>query len=85
MHPELTMSPDVQEFATTFQQKNPGLGREAQSPKSMAGWDARIRLMEDQTDLQQEMDWFAEQFSSAKQTSLLEQYAFTPAHPKAIT
>jgi len=31
------------------------------------------------------MDWFAEQFSSAKQTSLLEQYAFTPAHPKAIT
>ena len=87
MHPELTMPPNVQELVTTFQQKNPGLWREAQSPnRDVAdGWDARIRLMEDQTALQEEMNSLAEQFSSAKQTSLLEQYAFTPAHPKALT
>jgi Rhomboid family len=48
------------------------------------GWDARIRLIDDQTALQQEMDSLAKQFSSAEQASVLEQYAFTPAHPKPI-
>lgn len=47
-------------------------------------WDARIRLIKDQAALQQEMDSLAEQFSSAQRTSVLEQYAFTPAHPKPI-
>ena len=86
MHPELKMPPEVQEFVTTFQQQNPGTWKEAQSPnRDVAdGWDARIRLIDDQTALQQEMDSLAEQFSSAEQTSVLEQYAFTPAHPKPI-
>lgn len=86
MHPELKMAPEVQEFVTTFQQQHPGTWREAQSPnRDVAdGWDARIRLIDDQTALQQEMDSLAEQFSSAEQASVLEQYAFTPAHPKPI-
>jgi len=84
MHPELKMPPDVQEFVSTFQQQHPGTWREAQSPNRDVAdaWDARIRLMEDQTALQQEMDSLVGQFSSAEQTSVLEQYAFTPAHPK---
>ena len=87
MHPELTMPPEVQEFVTSFEQRNPGTWREAQSPnRDVAdGWDARVRLMDDQTALQQEMDSLAEQFSTAERTSLVEQYAFKPAHPKAIT
>jgi membrane associated rhomboid family serine protease len=86
MHPELKMPPDVQEFVSTFQQQHPGTWREAQSPNRDVAdaWDARIRLMEDQTALQQEMDSLVGQFSSAEQTSVLEQYAFTSAHPKPI-
>lgn len=86
MHPELTMRPEIQEFVSTFAEKHPGTWKEAQSPNRDVAdaWDAKIRLMEDQTALQEEMDSLAEQFSSAKQTSVLEQYAFTPAHPKPI-
>jgi hypothetical protein len=64
---------------TTFQQQHPGTWREAQPPnRDVAdGWDARIRLIDDQTALQQEMDSLAEQFSSAERASVLEQYAFT--------
>ena len=87
MHPELTLPPDVQEFVTTFKEKHPGTWSEAQSQtRDLAdAWDARIRLIEDPAVLQQEMDSLAEQFSSMQQNSILEQYAFTPAHPKAIT
>lgn len=86
MHPELTMPPEVREFVTSFAEKHSGTWKEAQSPNRDVAdaWDAKIRLMEDQTALQQEMDSLTEQFSNAKQTSVLEQYAFTPAHPKPI-
>jgi len=87
MHPELSMPPNVQAFVTNFQKKHPGTWKEVQNPnRDVAdGWDARVRLMEDQTALQQEMDSLAEQFANAQQNSLLEQYAFVPAHPKAIS
>jgi len=87
MHPELTMPTDVQAFVTNFQKKNPGTWREAQNPnRDVAdGWDARMRLIDDQTALQTEMDSLVEQFASAQQSSLLEQYAFVPSHPKAIS
>ena len=87
MHPELTMPPDVQAFVTNFQQKNPGLWKEAQNPnRDVAdGWDARIRLLDDQKPLQEEMDALVEQFASVQQTSVLDQYAFVPAHPKPVS
>jgi hypothetical protein len=86
MHPELTVPPDVQAFVTSFQQQHPGTWREAENPNlDVADGDARIRWMEDKAALQQEMDSLAEQFSSAQQSSFLEQYAFVPAHPKAIS
>jgi membrane associated rhomboid family serine protease len=87
MHPELKIPPRrYRNFVTTFQQQHPGTWREAQPPnRDVAdGWNARIRLIDDQTALQQEMDSLAEQFSSAEQASVLEEYAFTPAHPKPI-
>ena len=87
MHPELTMPPDVQEFVTTFQQKHPGTWSEIKSEtRDVAdAWDARIRLMEDRSALQREMDSLVEQYSRAKTETILGQYAFTPAHPHAIT
>ena len=87
MHPDLTMPPDVQEFVTSFQQKHPGTWNEIRSEtRDVAdAWDARIRLIEDQGALQREMDSLAEQYVKAKTETIVGQYAFTPAHPRAIT
>lgn len=86
MHPELTMPPCVREFVTAFQQQRPGTRRVAQSPNwdVADAWDARFRLMDERTALQEEMDSLAGQSSGAQQTFVLEQYAFTPAHPKPL-
>ena len=83
MHPELNIPPAAQEFVSAIQKTKPGLWHEAQSQtRDIAdGWDAKIRLMEDPASLQREMDSLAEQFSSQKEDSLLEHYAFVPAHP----
>lgn len=87
MHPELAITPDAQAYITNFQKTNPGLWREAQSPNREVadGWDAKIRLMEDPTTLQHEMDSLTEQLSALEKNSLLERYAFVPAHPSAIS
>jgi membrane associated rhomboid family serine protease len=87
MHPELAMPPEVQDFATTFKEKNPGTWSEAQSQNRdiVDAWDARIRVIEDTAILQREMDSLAEQFSSLRQNSITEQYGFVAAHPKAIS
>ncbi len=86
-HPELTTTPDVQEYLTNFQKTNPGLWREAQSEtREVAdGWDAKIRLMEDPAALQREMDSLSAAFSAQKHDSILDKYAFIPAHPSAIS
>jgi membrane associated rhomboid family serine protease len=87
MHPELNVPPAAQEFVSSIQKNKPDLWREAQSQtRDIAdGWDAKMRLMEDPAILQREMDSLAEQFSSQKENSLLEHYAFIPAHPNAIS
>lgn len=87
MHPELTMPPDAQQFVTTFQKTNPGLWNEAgsQTREVADAWDAKIQLMEEPADLQREMDSLSEQFAAQRQDSLLEKYAFVPAHPHAIS
>jgi membrane associated rhomboid family serine protease len=87
MHPQLSMPPDVNEFVTSFQQKHPDLWKEATSEtRNLAdAWDARIRLIDDERALQREMDTLAEEFSKMKNDSILGQYAFVPAHPRAIT
>src|SRR5690349_6700916 len=84
--PNLRSPRRYRNFVTTFRQQHPGTWREAQPPSrdEADDSDARIRLMDVQTALQQVMDSIAEQFSSAEQASVLVQYAFTPAHPKVI-
>lgn len=87
MHPELSMPEDVKDYVTSFQQKHPGTWNEIKSEtRDVAdAWDARIRLIEDQSALQREMDSLVEQYSNSKTETIVGQYAFTPAHPKAIT
>jgi len=86
-HPELNTSPDVQQMVTEFQQKHPGLWNEARSEtRDVAdAWEARIDLMDEEAQWQAEMDSLTQQFSSAHEASLLETYAFVPAHPTTVS
>jgi membrane associated rhomboid family serine protease len=85
-HPELSMSPEVQEFVTRFRKGNPSVWNRIASPSRDVAdtWDARMRLVEDPTKLQQEMDSLARQYSDLEHDSILERYAFIPAHPQPI-
>jgi hypothetical protein len=87
MHPELSQPPHVEALVTKFRTENPGTWKEAQSQSRDVAdaWDARIRLMEDQGALQQEMDSLAEQWDALAKSGFLEQYAFVPAHPSTIS
>lgn len=86
-HPELTMPSDLQEMVDAFKRDHPDTWNEAQShTRDLAdAWDARIRLMDDPAALQAEMDSLAAQYSSMTATSLLDRYAFIPAHPHALS
>jgi membrane associated rhomboid family serine protease len=86
-HPELNLAPEEQQLVTSFKDHYPREWAKIQDPnhKIIDAWDARIRLVDETAKLQQEMDSLAEEYTKLSTVSLLEQYAFVPAHPKAIT
>jgi membrane associated rhomboid family serine protease len=86
MHPELTMPPEARQLVDNFKAENPAEWTQVQSPMRdlIDAWDARIRLMEDPAALQAEMDSLSAKYSELAKNSLLEKYAFVPAHPQAI-
>ena len=86
-HPELSQPPEVQQLVNNFKKENPSVWNEAQSEtRDLAdAWDAKMRLMEDPVALQHEMDSLAEQYSDLEKSSVLEQYAFVPQHPRPIS
>src|SRR5205807_8362633 len=49
------------------------------------GWDARMRLTNNEFRLQEEMDTLSQQYSQLLSSSLVERYAFIPAHPTVIS
>jgi hypothetical protein len=57
-HPELTLPPNAEELVTNFKKKDPATWTQAQSQtRDMAdAWDVKMRLMEDEAALQQEME-----------------------------
>jgi membrane associated rhomboid family serine protease len=87
MHPELNMPANVQELVSTFRQDHSDVWHQAEShTRDLAdAWDARIRLIDDDPEaLQAEMDSLTAQYSSMSSASLLENYAFVPAHPHGL-
>jgi len=87
MHPELTMSPEAQQLVDDFKQDNPTEWSTVQSPtrQLIDPWDAHIRLVEDPKALQEEMDSLTARYRDLATSSVAEQYAFIPAHPRLIT
>ena len=87
MHPELKVPENAQEFVSYIQNKNAALWKEAQRPNRdvFDAWDARIRMQDDSSALQDEMDSLGNSYAALNSASLLSKYAFTPAHPTLVT
>lgn len=86
-HPELTLQPEAQRLVDDLKQRNPEVWAEAQNPsRDVAdGFDAQMRLQDDESQLQSQLDSLTEQYVQLKSSSLTQQYAFVPAHPKPIS
>jgi membrane associated rhomboid family serine protease len=86
-HPELDMSDREQRLVEAFKKENPEEWSRLQSPmhQLVDGWDAKMRLKDDPHELQAEMDSLGRTYAELGATSIQEQYAFTPAHRRAIT
>jgi membrane associated rhomboid family serine protease len=83
----LNLAPDVQQLVTSFKGQYPREWAKIQDPnhKIIDAWDARIRLVDEPAQLQQEMDSLSDQYARLSSASLAEQYAFVPAHPQPIS
>jgi membrane associated rhomboid family serine protease len=86
-HPELSMNPEAQEFVTRFQKGSPAVWSRvtSQNRDVVDAWDAKMRLIEDPAELQREMDSLGQQFAELEHNSILERYAFIPAHAQPIS
>ncbi len=86
-HPEVHMPPEVEQFVREIRDNQPGPWKEIQAPNRPLedAWDARMRMMDEPQQLQEEMDSLAAQFAQFQQESIVERYAFSPAHPRAQT
>lgn len=90
MHPELTVPPDVQQMIAEAKQRHPKLWEryQNQSIDVADAWHAKVTMMQNSDGLQEEMDSLVKQYEdwriSAPQT-LLEKYAFVPAHTTPLS
>jgi membrane associated rhomboid family serine protease len=88
MHPELNMPDDVEKFVNEVKKQAPDAAwQQLANRKRRAedAWDGQIREVEDPQELQSEMDTLAQRFTEVEKNSILENYAFVPAHPKPIS
>jgi membrane associated rhomboid family serine protease len=87
LHPELKMQAESQRLVNAFKQSHPDQWAHVQSPYRdiINAYDARIKMMEDPSKLQAEMDSLNTQLVSLTKTSIVEQYAFVPAQPTALS
>ena len=87
MHPELKVPEDTERMVSDFREHNPSLWKMVEDGNRNAAddWDARMRLTNNEFRLQEEMDTLSQQYSQLLSASLVERYAFIPAHPTAIS
>ena len=87
LHPELKMQTESQRLVDGFKATHPDQWAHVQSPYRdiINAYDAKIKMMEDPSKLQVEMDSLNDQLLKLSKTSIAEQYAFIPAQPRAIT
>jgi len=87
LHPELKMEPQSQHVVDGFKERHPDQWKQVQNPYRdiINAYDAKIKMMEDTSKLQDEMDSLNTQLVSLSKTSTVDEYAFVPANPTAIS
>jgi membrane associated rhomboid family serine protease len=87
LHPELKMQPESKRLVDGFKENNPNEWKQVQSPYRdvINAYDAKIKLMDDPSKLQDEMDSLNVQLVQLASSSIAEQYAFVPSHPNPIS
>jgi membrane associated rhomboid family serine protease len=86
-HPELKVPEKAEEFVSSVQIRDANLWKAAQAPNREIedSWDAKMRLQSEPDVLQQEMDSLGQSYAELDSASLLNKYAFVPAHPTAVS
>src|SRR5512143_2295087 len=86
-HPEIELPDSVRPFVEAFRKKHPDTWDEINQPNRQLAdaWDARMRMMEERRQFQDEMDSLVTQFEDLNKNSILTQYGFVPAHPAPIS
>ena len=87
LHPELTMKPESQHLVDGFKESHPDQWKYVQDPYRdvIDPYDAKVKMMEDASKLQAEMDSLNQQYVKLSSASIEEQYAFVPANPRPIS
>jgi membrane associated rhomboid family serine protease len=87
LHPELKLHAESQHLVDGFKESHPAAWKQVQNPyrEILDAYDAKIKMSQDSSKLQQEMDSLNEQFVKLSASSITQQYAFIPAQPKAVS
>ena len=87
LHPELKMQPESQALVDGFKKSHPDAWKQVQSPYRdvINSFDAKIKMTEDASQLQAQMDSLNEKFVALSSVSITQRYAFVPAQPTAIS
>ncbi len=87
-HPDLKMPEDVEKFVNEVKSKAPeeAWKKLASGSRKPGGfWDTQIPEGDDSEQLQADMDSLAQRFAEVQKSSIMENYAFVPAHPNPIS
>jgi membrane associated rhomboid family serine protease len=87
LHPELQLQTQSQQLVDGFKQSHPDVWKHVQDPYRdiINPYDAKIKMLQDTSKLQQEMDSLNEQLVKLSATSIADQYAFIPAQRRPIS
>ncbi len=86
-HPDLKMSADAESLVENFRKGNEREWKMLQNPNHevIDGWDAQMRMIDEPSKWQDEMDSLCEQYAKLEADSLTEKYAYVPAHPTPMS
>ena len=87
LHPELKMQAESQHLVDGFKQSHPEQWKQVQNPNRdvIDAYDAKLRMTENLSNLQEEMDSLNGKLVKLSSSSIIEQYAFIPAQPRPIS
>ena len=86
-HPELKLQSEAQTLVDGFKKSHPEAWKQVQNPNRelIDAYDARIKMSQDPSMLQSEMDTLNQQYASLAAVSITQRYAFVPVQPTAIS